>query len=80
MNNPLPPTPPPVREYQTKYGCDVRVNEYKTVDWYTEMGKLVDESSLVTKIPKTWLGRLFMTADQEKLEKALMINREMCRE
>jgi hypothetical protein len=80
MNNPKPPAPPPMREYQTKYGCDVRVNEYKDVDWYTERGEVFDESSLSTRLPKTWLGRLFMIEDQKRLEKSLMINREMCRE
>lgn len=78
MNKPEPPKPPPMREYKGFHS--VLVNEYKTVEWYTEMGKLFDSSKLVTKIPRTWFSRLFMTEDQKKLEKALIINREMCKE
>ncbi len=78
MTDREPPKPPPMRELSGLYG--VLVNEYKTVDWYTDMGKLVDESTLSTKLPKTWFGRLFMSFDQMKLERSLMINREMCKE
>ncbi len=70
--------PPPMRELKGPYG--VLVNEYKTVDWYTDMGKLVDGNSLSTKIPKTWFGRLFMREDQKMLERALTKNRMMCTE
>lgn len=73
-----PPKPPPMRELKGPYG--VLVNEYKTVDWYTDMGKLVDENTLSTKIPKTWFGRLFMSEDQKMLEKSLTKNQMMCTE
>lgn len=80
MNKPKPPAPPPMREYQTKFGCDVRVNEYKTVDWYTEMGKLYPEDELLNKLPSSWLGRLFMSEEQKMLQKSLTRNRMMCTE
>lgn len=73
-----PPKPPPMRELKGPYG--VLVNEYKTVDWYTEMGKLVDESTLSTRLPTTWFGRLFMNEDQKMLERSLTKNRMMCTE
>jgi hypothetical protein len=73
------PLTPPCREYRSIFGCDLLVNEYKTVDWYTQLGKLFDESQLVTKIPKFWLFRLFMRKDQIQLEHSLRVNRDMCR-
>jgi hypothetical protein len=76
---PSPPLPPPCREYRSIFGCDLLVNEYKTVDWYTQRGELFDEAHLVTKIPKFWLSRLFMSEDQIKLEHSLRVNRDMCR-
>lgn len=76
---PNPPLPPPCREYQSGFGCDLLVNEYKTVDWYTQRGKLFDEIHLVTKIPKFWIFRLFMSKDQIQLEHSLRMNRDMCR-
>lgn len=78
MRKPEPPKPPPMRELKGPYG--VLVNEYKTVDWYTEMGKLVDESTLSTRLPKSWLGRLFMSEDQKMLERSLTRNRMLCTE
>lgn len=78
MEKPQPPTPPPMREYKGAYG--VRVNEYKDVDWYTETGKLYPEEYLVTKLPASWIGRLFMSEDQKLLEKALTKNRMLCTE
>lgn len=78
---PSPPLPPPCREYISVFGCDLLVNEYKTVDWYTQRGELFDEETrLVTKIPKFWLFRVFMSKDQLRLEQSLRVNREMCRE
>lgn len=76
---PSPPLPPPCREYRSVFGCDLLVNEYKTVDWYTQRRELFDENSLVTKTPKFWLFRLFMSKDQIRLEQSLRVNREMCR-
>lgn len=74
MNKPQRPVPPPMREYHNYK----RVNEHKDVEWYTQRGELFDESRLVTKIPKSWLGRLFMSEEQYKLEQALKRNREIC--
>lgn len=73
---PSPPKPPPMREY----GGLVRVNEYKTVDWYTEQGKLYPEVLVSTRLPTTWFGRLFMNEDQKMLEMSLTKNRMMCTE
>jgi len=71
-----PPKPPPMREYRGY----TRVNEYKTVDWYTDAGKLYPEGLVSARIPKTWFFRLFMTEDQKILEKSLMKNRMLCTE
>lgn len=77
---PSPPMPPPCREYRSSgFGGDMLVNEYKTVDWYTQRRELFNENNLVTKIPKFWLFRLFMSKDQIRLEQSLRVNREMCR-
>ena len=78
MTKPFPPKPPPMRELKGPYG--VLVSEYKTVDWYTEMGKLVDPNTLSTKLPTTWLGRFFMSEDQKMLERSLTKNRMICTE
>lgn len=78
MNKLKPPAPPPMREYKGAYG--LRVNEYKTVDWYTEMGKLYPEDELLNKLPSSWLGRLFMSEEEKMLEKSLTKNRMMCTE
>lgn len=71
-----PPRPPPMREYSGY----TRVNEYKTVDWYTDAGKLYPEVLISTPIPNTWFFRLFMSEDKKMLEKSLMKNRTMCTE
>lgn len=71
-----PPKPPPMREYSGY----TRVNEYKTVDWYTEMGKLYPDVLISTRLPKTWFGRLFMNEDQKMLERSLTKNRMLCAE
>lgn len=68
------PKPPPMREYRGL----VRVNEYKTVEWYTEQGLLYPDVLVSTRLPSTWFGRLFMSEDQRKLEKALSENRMLC--
>ena len=75
-----PPKPPPMREYKSFGWGETLVNEYKTVDWYTNMGELVDERYLSTKIPKGWFKRLFMTEDQKMMEKSLLKNRMLCTE
>lgn len=67
---------PPMREYN---GI-VRVNEYKTVDWYTERNILYPPVLISTRLPTSWLGRLFMNNDQKMLEKSLTKNRMMCTE
>lgn len=67
---------PPMREYRGL----TRVNEYKTVDWYTERNVLYPDVLVSTQIPKTWFFRLFMSEDQKLLEKSLMKNRMMCME
>lgn len=75
---PSPPAPPPCREYRSVFGCDLLVNEYKTVDWYTQRGELFDEETrLVTKIPKFWLFRLFMSKGQIRLEYSLDTNKRV---
>lgn len=71
-----PPKPPPMEEYRGY----TRVNEYKTVDWYTDMGKLVDPIILSTRLPTTWFGRLFMSEDQKMLERSFTRNRMLCTE
>lgn len=76
MKKPEPPKPPPMREYSGY----TRVNEYKTVDWYTEMGKLYPDVLISTRLPKTWFGRLFMNEDQKMLERSLTKNRMLCAE
>ena len=80
MTKPDPPKPPPMKKYKSSLGCNIVVNEYETVDWYTDMGKLVDPNTLSTQLPKTWLGRLFMSEDQKMLERSLTRNRMMCTE
>jgi hypothetical protein len=80
MNKPTPPAPPPMRKYKSFGWGELLVNEYETVDWYTNMGKLVDENDLTTKLPKTWLGRLFMNDHERRLEKSLSKNRMLCTE
>lgn len=78
MNKLEPSKPPPMRELSSPFG--VLVNEYRTVDWYTDMGKLVDENTLSTKLPKTWFGKLFMSEEQRNLKRSLTKNRMMCTE
>lgn len=78
MQRAEPPKPPPMRELKGPFG--VLVNEYKTVDWYTDMGKLVDPNTLSTQLPTTWFGRLFISEDQKMLERSLTRNRMMCTE
>ncbi len=71
MNKPKPPTPPPMREYRTGF-VDVRVNDYKDVEWYTAMGKPYPYERV---FPKSWFFRLFMSEDQKKLEEAIELNK-----
>lgn len=71
-----PPKPPPMREYR---GFTL-VNEYKTVDWYTQSVKLFPENLITTRLPTTWFGRLFMNEDQKMLERSLTKNRMLCTE
>lgn len=80
MTKPDPPKPPPMRKYKSFGWGELLVNEYETLDWYTDMGKLVDPITLSTQLPKTWLGRLFMSEDQKMLERSLTRNRMMCTE
>ena len=70
------PGPPPMREYRGY----TRVNEYKTVDWYTEKCVLYPDVLISTRLPTTWFFRLFMSEEQKMLEKSLMKNRMMCTE
>lgn len=74
---PSPPLPPPCREYRSTFGCDLLINEYKTVDWYTQRGEIFDEAHLVTKIPNSWLFRLFMSKDQIQLAYSLDTNKRV---
>lgn len=39
MKKPEPPKPPPMRKYKSFGMGELLVNEYETVDWYTEMAK-----------------------------------------
>ena len=55
MTKPDPPKPPPMKKYKSFGWGELLVNEYETVDWYTDMGKLVDPNILSTQLPKTWL-------------------------
>ena len=75
MTKPEPPTPPPMRKLSGSYG--VVVNEYETVDWYTEMDKPYPHHN---PQPKNWLERLFMEDYELKLEESLRVNKEMSRQ
>lgn len=77
MNKPQPPTPPPMRKYIVNAGGEILVNEYESVDWYTEMDKLYPHHN---PQPKSWLERLFMKDYELKLEESLRVNKEMSRQ
>lgn len=77
MIKPTPPKPPPMKKYKYSLGCNIVVNEYETVDWYTEMGKPYPHHN---PQPKSWLERLFMKDYELKLEESLRVNREMSRQ
>ena len=77
MIKPTPPKPPPMKKYKSSLGCNIVVNEYETVDWYTEMGKPYPHHN---PQPKNWLERLFMKDYELKLEESLRVNKEMSRQ
>lgn len=77
MTKPEKPKPPPVIKYKYSLGCNIVVNEYETVDWYTEMGKPYPHHN---PQPKSWLERLFMKDYELKLEESLKVNKEMSRQ
>lgn len=73
MTKPEKPKPPPAIKYKSSLGCNIVVNEYETVDWYTDMGKPYPHHN---PQPKSWLGRLFMKDYELKLEESLRVNKE----
>ena len=75
MSKPVP-IPPPMRKYKSFGWGETLVNEYESVEWYTNMGKLYPHEVR----DKNWLERLFMKEHEVKLEEALRVNRELCRE
>ena len=77
MTKPEKPKPPPVIKYKYSLGCNIVVNEYETVDWYTDMGKPYPHHN---PQPKNWLERLFMKDYELKLEESLKVNKEMSRQ
>lgn len=77
MTKPEKPKPPPMKKYKSSLGCNIVVNEYETVDWYTDMGKPYPHHN---PQPKNWLERLFMKDYELKLEESLMVNKEMSRQ
>lgn len=76
MNKPQPPTPPPMRKYIVNAGGEILVNEYESVEWYTNMGKPYPRNVKA----KNWLERLFIKDYELKLEETLKVNKEMSRQ